>query len=619
MGWWLVGLFAACTAIYATALSYPFVFDDKATIVDNASLRDLASARVLYPDREVPTAGRPLVNLSHALTYAVAGLDVRAYRAGNLAIHLLCALLLFALVTRTLMVAGVPDGVGTHAREIAFATTAIWTMHPLNTEVVEYITQRSESMMALCYLATLYAAARGIDERQTGAWSAGAVAACALGMLCKESMVTAPLALWLYDRTFVFASWTGAVRARWRLYTGVAATWIVLALVTRSGPRMYSAGFSTAIDPWTYLLNQAVMVTRYLRLAIVPYPLVVAYGPPSPLTLGSVVPPAAFLLALLAATCVLLVRRPVAGFVPAWVFLTLAPTSSVVPIATEVGAERRMYLPLMAIAGAAVTAVALAAQGDKHRRRVVWRTSVIAAAALAAITGLRLRDYASSLGLAETVLHAWPTPFAHAAVGTQLAIAGRHDEAIAQLRMAVPGYPLAYYHLGGELFNAGNYEEAAARLNEFLRLEAWRAEAVPARTMIARAAMLQKQWSDAERELRTVMSMTGERSEAHTTALGFLADTLFAEQRFADAAVAYQSFLARRPRDAGAAINLGVALAQSGRMGDAVRAFERAVEIDPANATARRNLAVAQEEINASAGGNRPAGAAAHPLPVRPD
>ena len=43
---------------------------------------------------------------------------------------------------------------------------------------------------------------------------------------------------------------------------------------------------------------------------------------------------------------VLLARRRHAGFLGAWCFITLAPTSSIVPIATEVGADRRMYLPL---------------------------------------------------------------------------------------------------------------------------------------------------------------------------------------------------------------------------------------------------------------------------------
>ncbi|QDT35760.1 tetratricopeptide repeat protein [Stratiformator vulcanicus] len=43
-------------------------------------------------------------------------------------------------------------------------------------------------------------------------------------------------------------------------------------------------------------------------------------------------------------------RRPALAFLGIWFFLTLAPTSSFVPILTEVGAERRMYLPLMSIA-----------------------------------------------------------------------------------------------------------------------------------------------------------------------------------------------------------------------------------------------------------------------------
>ena len=91
------------------------------------------------------------------------------------------------------------------------------------------------------------------------------------------------------------------------------------------------------------------MIVRYLRLAIVPRGLVLDYGEPLPLTLSGVAPYAAAVTALLAATIIALVRRPVVGFLGAWFFLTLAPTSSIVPISTEVGSERRMYLPLMAL------------------------------------------------------------------------------------------------------------------------------------------------------------------------------------------------------------------------------------------------------------------------------
>jgi protein O-mannosyl-transferase len=58
--------------------------------------------------------------------------------------------------------------------------------------------------------------------------------------------------------------------------------------------------------------------------------------------------------ALLGATIAALIRRPPLGFLGASFFITLAPTSSVVPIATEVGAERRMYLPLIPLVVLAV-------------------------------------------------------------------------------------------------------------------------------------------------------------------------------------------------------------------------------------------------------------------------
>ena len=45
-----------------------------------------------------------------------------------------------------------------------------------------------------------------------------AVAACAAGMACKESMATAPLMVVLYDRVFLFDSFAHAIRARRRLY-----------------------------------------------------------------------------------------------------------------------------------------------------------------------------------------------------------------------------------------------------------------------------------------------------------------------------------------------------------------------------------------------------------------
>jgi tetratricopeptide (TPR) repeat protein len=98
----LTGLLA-----YANSFSGPFIADDEATVVENTSIRDLRSTGVLFPQREVPTAGRPIVNVSFAINYALGGMSVRGYHVPNLATHLLCAVVLFGLVRRTLELARV--------------------------------------------------------------------------------------------------------------------------------------------------------------------------------------------------------------------------------------------------------------------------------------------------------------------------------------------------------------------------------------------------------------------------------------------------------------------------------------------------------------------------------
>ena len=121
-------------------------------------------------------------------------------------------------------------------------------------------------------------------------------------MACKDSMVTAPLAVLLVDAVFVSESFTAAVRLHWRLYLGLASTWLFLGVLMSLAPPVRSAGFVTFESSWTYLLNQSVMIVRYLRLALWPTSLVVNYGWPAPLSLGDVWPKALIVTGLLGAS-----------------------------------------------------------------------------------------------------------------------------------------------------------------------------------------------------------------------------------------------------------------------------------------------------------------------------
>ena len=589
VAWLAIAIVTAGFLTYANSLAGPFVFDDQLSIVENASIRRWwQPGIVLFPERELPVAGRPLVNFSFALNYAVGGLDVFGYHLVNIALHLMCALLVFGLVRRTLQMPIVNASLRQQSMNVAFAVALLWTLHPLTTEAVNYVTQRTELMMAFFYLLTLYASSRAWRHRAPRRWHAVAIASCAAGMACKESMVTAPVMVVVYDAIFLVGSLKLALAARWRFYTGLALSWALLLALMWSGPRIHSAGFSSGVSPWTYLLNQTVMITQYLHLSVWPRSLVANYGWPVAVTLREVFPYALFIVALLALTIAALIRRPAFGFLGAWFFITLAPTSSIVPIATEVGAERRIYLPLIAVIVLAVVSLS--------RIKVPPRVAAVAllacAAALAAGTVTRNRDYRSALQLARTTVERWPTSVARHVLGTELLNAGVTDEAMVHLRQAVDGAPRARYTLGVQLLKQGETNAAIDELRHFLREQPLLLEAVPARQLLGQALAQQQQWPQAIEQYRLVLTMNPTRTQRLETQ-ALLGMALVRAERYEEAVSLYRAYLEERPGDIEALSHAGIALLATNSLDEGLGAFRRAVELDPGNGDMRRNLAAA--------------------------
>src|SRR5262249_42512951 len=124
-----------------------------------------------------------------------------------------------------------------------------------------------------------------------------------------------------------------------------------------SNARSHSAGFTSGVSAWTYLLNQGPIVLRYLRLAVWPTSLVFDYGLPKAIAWQTAILAAVPLIALAGATAAAWFVDRRLAYLGTCVFVTLAPASTIIPIATEVGAERRMYMPMMAIAVMGVLAI----------------------------------------------------------------------------------------------------------------------------------------------------------------------------------------------------------------------------------------------------------------------
>ena len=89
-------------------------------------------------------------------------------------------------------------------------------------------------------------------------------------------------------------------------------------------------------------------------------------------------------------------------------------------------------------------------------------------------------------------------------------------------------------------------------------------------------------------------------------AVNHLASLHFNGGRYGKAAQLYRYSASVNPADAETHQNLGSALAQSGRLREAVKSFQQALELDPGLDMARDNLRLAIEKINAQSGAPAP-------------
>lgn len=602
------------------------------------SIRDNVHIRTLWPPGEalslptwegpdlvhgIPTvAHRPTLSLTLALTRAVAGPGAKAQHAVNLAVHIAAALVLFGLVRRTLATASPPFAVDGGTR-LALAAALLWLLHPLQTQSVTYIVQRSESLMGLLLLATLYCGVRARADEHRRLWQALAVLACLVGAGAKQTAALAPLLLLAWDHTFAPAA--DAKRYRPAFYTAVALpAWALL--------QTMSGKVSGNLDPARILefaLQQPRVIVHYLRLTLWPDDLHLHVNTRLFAVDGvmDVLPYAVALAALGAGTVVALARRHGLGFLGAWFFVTLAPTSSVLPIADSIQ-EHRMYVPLAALAVLAVVAgrallerVAAPALEARGRQVVGAALLVAVLVALGARTHVRNRDYHREFGpfhaadlhenyriladhavsrddilaleaeaaravLARPDADPRAVPYAWLVSGLAHARAGHTDEAAAALQRLIalePEFAYARHQLGVVLLDGGDPAAAIAALQEALRLEP---AALTARKDLALARKAAGDVAGARAELDAALRTDPAFAEAHYE-LGILA---VEDGDRAAAAGHFRRAIDGRADFAEAHLELGMLRAQDGDGAEAEVLLRAALRWNPALAQAHYEL-----------------------------
>ena len=605
-----VVLVGAVAAAYFNSLHGTFVWDDINSIVQNPLIEHL-SAVLDRPAAVNTSSGRPLVGLSLALNYALGGRDPVGYHLFNVLVHVAAALTLFGFVRRLALLPRWAGRYEADATGLALGVAAVWALHPLQTEAVTYVIQRAESLMGLCYLLTLYCFIRGAEattgprtkgprttdqgttdqgrhvvrsprSRGPAAWYGCSVLACALGMTAKEVMVSAPVIVLLFDRTFLAGSFRRALASKRLYYGALFGTWVILIGLVASlgGNRDNStAGFS-AHAPWIpYWLTQFPAIATYLKLALFPHPLIFQYGPFWLPDAAAALPTALVVVPLMGLTVVALFRWPPIGFFGFWFFSILAVTS-LVPGISDMLAEHRMYVALAPL-------WILVAAGLYHwRPRLALFALGTAAVAFAVLTVVRNRDYRSERVLLTDNVEKRPD---NALTRYNLAVdlqdePGRTAEALAQLEAAVrlkPDFASAQFNLALLLSKQpGQADRAIAHYEDAIRLDPRKP-----RPHINLAVLLHQRGQAAEACRQLQLAVQGDPSN-RTVWLDWV--HALAEMGRSDNAIDACAALVRtHPDFASGQAELGYLLANGQRPVEAIPHLEAAIRLDPAQAAAR--------------------------------
>ncbi len=436
--------------VYAGAFPGAFQYDDGFAIILNPHL-DRADVFVDHLDHMV----RPVLYATFLIDRTIYGHDPAGYHVLNVLLHIGCGVFIYWILSRATT---------DETRHLPLLTAMLFLVHPIETEAVTYISGRASSLMAFFYLLAFFLYVRASEANHHAnlrrLFLAGATVSLLLSLGSKETAVTFPLAILLWD---VLIRRQDAAAFRDEFLSRHLPFWLVVfgaAIWAWQHPRYtVLAQFSLEIRPLSdHLLSQLHAISYALVLFFCPWnqnfdhDLPLLHSPMQwPLPLAILI-----LCALIAAAVFGARRLPLFAFGIGWFFLQLMPTS-VIPRA-DLLSERNLYLASMGLL------LAILASGDRLLR---WFPAGFPQARMArvGVSGLLLTIlltlalathqrnllYRDEVSLwSDTVQKSPDKPRPHNNLGHAYAMQGDWDHAMEEFRHAArldPDYALARKNL----------------------------------------------------------------------------------------------------------------------------------------------------------------------------
>lgn len=529
--------------VYSKAVFAPFVFDDDFYIINNPWIRSLRNFTDL-------SAMRYAGDLSFALNYKISGLKPVGFHLTNIVIHILNSFLVYLLINaifETPFMENAFKGEGATGIQagIAFISSIIFLVHPVQTQAVTYVTQRYASLAAFFYLSALvlYLNSRLVADakpsRGHGALYAFSLVSTVLAMKTKEISFTIPFVIALFELTL----FSHGKQRRWRLLIPFAATLLIIpeslmAQQIHPGGHYNEAGRYmslrkieelSAMSKYAYLITSSTVIMTYLRLIFWPANQHFDYFyPPA----KSLFEPRVFLSSLALASIIvisvcILIRSIKSGkgysflisLGAIWFFITLSIESSVIPI-RDVISEHRVYLPSIGVILSSVSAAFCIKEAVQRKRGLKFKTftvavSVILALPLGAAAYMRNAVWSDKFALYSDEVAKNPYVVSpRINLGTAYFEEGMLKEAAAQFKKAVeikPAHLIAHNDLA-EVYRLLGFDDEA--ISEFKTITALSPTNAKAHYNLGVLYLKKKLIKEAEAEFTEVVRLNPKNSEA---------------------------------------------------------------------------------------------------------
>lgn len=612
---------------YANTLLNGFVYDDTTQILDNPYILSLRHLGQIFSSNVWSYVGsrahtnyyRPLMTLGYLICFKIFGAAPYGYHLANVLFHAAVVCMLYVLTRRMFQ-----------SRTLAFVAAALFALHPIHTESVNWIAAVTDLQVTLFFLLTFWFFLKvpRPDVRRSEWAVLGMACSFVLALLSKEQALVLPALAVVYEHFYRPDRRETSWKQKLSRYS---VLWLLVFAYLAF--RQYTLGAFAPVTGhadvtrFQAFLSSFPLIGLYIWKLLWPVHLS-AYVPFhastslfQPAVLGGI--------AVVAACAVVFAflwkRYRLVSFGFLWFFATLAPVLNARVLESDnVFAERYLYLPsvgfcwlaawgLMKLwdriperhktwrwvwAGAlGVIAVLFAARIVTRNR--VWRSEMVLYAATLAVAPDAVPIY-NNLGSVywnrgdvagaerewrKALEYAPDSPTLLNNLGLVYTRRREFPQAVECFRRAIRKKPIfadPHLNLGVAYQEMGRISDAELQYRATINLAPFN---IHARNRLGDLYLQEGRWKEAQKEFGISAGIA-----PNVVAYDGLGETFLHQEAPAAAEIVFDKSVALNPRDTRARMNLASLYIASGRRAQAAAQYRTILKYDPKNPEARQAL-----------------------------